>query len=150
MQLVHLGARHDDLRFELSLGLAQRGLGPGEPGLTLVEDRQLEVDAGKRYLVGTGEHNKTPVGEFKIKDRIAEPPWWQPNGQKIEYGDPDHLIGTRWMGITKAGYGIHGIRDDLADTIGKQMSAGCIRMLNPEVEELFVYIPVGTTVTIQD
>jgi hypothetical protein len=104
----------------------------------------------KRYLVGTGEFDKTPTGTFKIKDRIVEPDWWQPNGQKISYGDPEHLIGTRWLGLNIRGYGIHGIRQDLHDTIGKQMSAGCIRMLNSEVEELHVYIPTGTEVIIQD
>ncbi|MFT5499349.1 MAG: LysM repeat protein [Kiritimatiellia bacterium] len=104
----------------------------------------------KRYRVGTGEFNKTPVGSFKVKDRIVEPDWWQPNGQKISYGDPEHLIGTRWLGLNIRGYGIHGIRADYADTIGKQMSAGCIRMLNAEVEEIHIYTPTETEVVIQD
>lgn len=104
----------------------------------------------KRYRVGTGEFDKTPTGTFKVKDRIVEPDWWQPNGQKIPYGDPEHLIGTRWIGLDIRGYGIHGIRKDLRDTIGKQMSAGCIRMLNSDVEELYTYIPTGAEVIIQD
>jgi len=46
------------------------------------------------------------------------------------------------------GYGIHGTWDD--SSIGKAESAGCIRMRNQDVEQLFVLVPMGTVVTITE
>ena len=58
------------------------------------------------------------------------------------------VLGTRWMGFDITGYGIHGTTEP--DKIGQQVTAGCVRMRNEEVEELYTLIPVGTEVTIQD
>jgi lipoprotein-anchoring transpeptidase ErfK/SrfK len=90
----------------------------------------------------------TPVGDFKINDRIAQPTWWRGDGRAIPYGDKENLLGTHWLSLDIRGYGIHGTWEP--DTIGKQASAGCVRMLNEEVEELYNLIPLGTTVTITD
>jgi len=46
------------------------------------------------------------------------------------------------------GYGIHGTWEP--ETIGKAASAGCIRLLNSEIEELFNLVPLGTEVTIAE
>ena len=102
----------------------------------------------KRYRVGTGEYSKTPVGEFKITSRISDPPWWRSDGKTIPYGDPANILGTHWLGINVPGYGIHGTWD--TNSIGKQATAGCIRLLNNDVAELYTILPVGTTVTIHD
>jgi lipoprotein-anchoring transpeptidase ErfK/SrfK len=50
------------------------------------------------------------------------------------------------MGLSVASYGIHGTIDE--ETIGSQITEGCVRMRNKDVEELFVIVPVGTKVTI--
>ena len=107
----------------------------------------------KRYSVGTGKFGKTPVAEFKLVDKIVEPPWTRPtDGKLIEYGDPENLLGSRWMAIKSeehpelTGFGIHGTWE--RDSIGMQSSAGCIRMLNEDVEELFDLVPRQTSVTI--
>jgi len=100
----------------------------------------------KRYRVGTGEYASTPVGTFKINDRIKQPTWWRPDGKAIPYGDPENLLGTHWLSITARGYGIHGTWEP--ESIGSQSSAGCVRMLNEEIEELFAIAPLGTEVTI--
>ena len=102
----------------------------------------------KRYYVGTGEHSKTPVGAFKTTTRIEHPPWWRPDGKTVPFGDPENILGTHWIGLDVAGYGIHGTWD--TNSIGKQASAGCIRLLNDDVAELFTILPVGTPVTIRD
>ena len=106
----------------------------------------------KRYLVGTGVYGKTPVGTFVIDDKIENPPWWK-DGKAIPFGDDENILGTRWMRITATnntpsvtGYGIHGTWDN--DSLGKQSSAGCIRMRNEDVEEVFMLVPRGTIVTI--
>jgi lipoprotein-anchoring transpeptidase ErfK/SrfK len=100
----------------------------------------------KEYTVGTGEYDKTPLGDFKIRNKIPEPPW-----KGIPYGDPKNVLGTRWMGLinegdTVQGYGIHGTWEP--ETVGKSVSQGCIRMVNEEVEELFKIMPVGAKVKI--
>jgi len=102
----------------------------------------------KRYRVGTGEYSKTPVGEFQITSRIANPPWWRPDGQTIPYGDPANILGTHWLGINVPGYGIHGTWD--TNSIGKQATAGCIRLLNDDIAELYTILPIGTVVVIRD
>ncbi len=102
----------------------------------------------KRYPVGTGEFNKTPVGDFEINDRIAQPTWWRPDGKAIPYGDPENLLGTHWLSINVRGYGLHGTWEP--ETIGHQLSAGCVRMLNEDIEQLFTLLPIGTPVSIRD
>lgn len=101
----------------------------------------------KRYKVGTGKFGLTPEGDFKITLKQENPPW-----KGYPPGHPKNIIGTRWMAITSltdpslTGYGIHGTA--APETVGHQSSAGCIRLLNKEVEELFALVPTGTTVHI--
>lgn len=102
----------------------------------------------KRYRVGTGEYNKTPVGDFVINDRIAQPTWWRPDGKAIPFGDKENLLGTHWLSINVKGYGLHGTWEP--ETIGHQLSAGCVRMYNEEIEQLFNLLPLGTPVSIRD
>jgi len=52
------------------------------------------------------------------------------------------------MGFDLAGFGIHGTTEP--QTLGRQVTQGCVRMLNAEVEELYAIVPVGTEVTIVD
>jgi len=56
------------------------------------------------------------------------------------------VLGTRWMGLSKPRYGIHGTPAPW--TIGTMASLGCVRMYNHNVEELFPQVPMGTTVEI--
>jgi LysM repeat protein len=108
----------------------------------------------KRYKVGTGRFGKTPEGTFVIREKIKEPPWWRPDGTVVPYGNKkENILGTRWFSLKATGdtedvrgYGIHGTWSP--ESVGTDSSAGCLRMKNNEVEELFIYIPVGTPVTI--
>ena len=109
----------------------------------------------KRYQVATGRYEKTPVGTFSVVDRIPEPPWHRDDGKVIPFGDKENILGTRWMAIKATGstpeikgYGIHGTWDNAS--IGKSESAGCIRLKNEDVEELFEMVPVGTSVVIEE
>ena len=111
--------------------------------LLLTEDNQFI----KTYPVATGKDNSTPVGTFKIVTRIPNPVWYK-QGAVVPPESVENILGTRWLGISKQGYGIHGSVDPSA--IGKQVTAGCVRMSNSDVEELFDIVPVGTEVTIVD
>lgn len=104
-------------------------------------------DIIKTYKVSTGANNSTPVGTFKIESKLADPVWYSA-GAVVPAGSPENILGTRWLGISKAGYGIHGTTDPTS--LGKQVTAGCVRMLNADVEEVYAILPTGTEVTIVD
>lgn len=99
----------------------------------------------KVYRCSTGEKGITPVGSFKVVNRIVDPPWFTPEGV-IPPGDPRNELGSRWLGFDQPGYGIHGTRDP--SSIGKPVTKGCVRLLNADVEELFALLPEGTPVTV--
>jgi lipoprotein-anchoring transpeptidase ErfK/SrfK len=104
-------------------------------------------DVLKVYNVSTGANNSTPVGIFKITTKLENPVWFKA-GAVIPPESPENVLGTRWMGFDKEGYGIHGTV--APDKIGQQVTAGCIRMRNEEVEELYKILPRGAEVTIVD
>ncbi len=120
--------------------------------LYLVDGKQLF----KVYDVGLGRQNRTPVGNFLISSRTKEPDWYSPTGEKIPFGDKRNVLGTRWLRLTSTddanrnlhGYGIHGTWD--RESIGKSRSNGCIRMLNEDVEELYMIVPLKTPVIIKE
>lgn len=100
----------------------------------------------KLYHVGTGTSGSTPAGDFQITNKLINPPWYKTGEGVVPYGDPKNILGTHWLGLNITGYGIHGTWEP--ESIGKQSSAGCIRMLNEDVEELFKIVPSGTPVTV--
>ncbi len=110
------------------------------------------------YRVSTGRQDRTPACTFVINQKLMYPAWTY-NGKSIPYGDPENILGTRWIGLKPidedklgySGYGIHGTTEP--EKIGTAASLGCVRMLNEEVEELFDFIPssyanLNITVTI--
>ena len=99
----------------------------------------------KTYSVSTGENLNTPVGIFKIEEKLISPPWYK-DGAVVSPDSPEYELGTRWMGISAEGYGIHGTKDD--SSIGQHITKGCVRMMNKEVEELYAIVPGGTEVII--
>lgn len=101
----------------------------------------------KSYTVATGKDDSTPVGTFKIVTKVPNPVWYKQDAV-VPPDSPENILGTRWMGIDKQGYGIHGSTDPTS--IGQHATAGCVRMVNGDVEELFSIVPIGTEVTIVD
>jgi lipoprotein-anchoring transpeptidase ErfK/SrfK len=93
----------------------------------------------------------TPRGRFTIVTKQRHP-WWYPPDAGWAAGaspippGPGNPLGTRWMGLSAGGVGIHGTPD--AASIGYSASHGCIRMRIPEAEWLFERVFVGTTVFI--
>jgi hypothetical protein len=115
-----------------------------------IPDRQLALLEEGRVLkiysvaVGAGE-SPSPEGEFTVMSRLENPTYYKP-GTVIAPGKSNPL-GTRWMGLDKKGYGIHGT--NLPNSIGKAASHGCIRMRQHDLEELFTLVRVGDKVQLR-
>lgn len=114
-----------------------------EQPLQVIIDRKrhrLAVVSGsiiiRNYAVGLGGA-KTPLGDFKINDKVVNP-----------NGTTKGPYGTRGMQLSDTSYAIHGTLD--VNSIGANESEGCIRMLIPDVEELFDLVPMGTAVKIRE
>lgn len=99
----------------------------------------------KTYVVSTGKNNCTPVGTLKIVNKLPNPTWFKA-GAVVPPESAANVLGTRWMGFDLAGYGIHGTTEP--KELGKQVTQGCVRLCNADVEELYNIVPVGTEVTI--
>lgn len=93
----------------------------------------------------------TPLGRFYIASKQRNP-WWYPPSSSWAAGaspippGPGNPLGTRWMGLSAGGVGIHGTPD--SSSIGYSASHGCIRMRIPEAEWLFERVRLGTPVFI--
>ena len=112
-----------------------------------IPDRKLAVIENDRvvkvYQTAVGATvSPSPDGTFTIVNQIADPTWYT-KGRVVPPGKANPL-GTRWMGLSKKGYGIHGT--NVPSSIGKNASHGCIRMRNRDVEELFEIVAVGDVV----
>jgi lipoprotein-anchoring transpeptidase ErfK/SrfK len=125
----------------------------GSKRLTLFRSRGVGAMAVVRsFPIATGmAAYPTPLGSFTIR-RMARNPWWYPPKSKWAEGaepippGPGNPLGTRWMGLSVGGVGIHGTPD--AASIGYSASHGCIRMRIPDAEWLFERVRIGTPVFI--
>ena len=141
-----------------------RGIPPTVPtstfGPVIVINRslnRLQLYDGPRLVrafgVATGQAiYPTPKGTFHVIVKWKNP-WWYPptqdawaKGLKPVPPGPNNPLGTRWMGLSAPGVGIHGT--DEPASIGYSASHGCIRMEVPDAEWLFDRVNVGTTVFI--
>jgi len=109
--------------------------------LALLEDGQVK----KVYTVAVGKPSTpSPTGTFVIERRVMNPTYSH-NGKVVPPG-PGNPVGTRWMGLSLHGYGIHGTNEPRS--IGKPSSHGCIRLARPDLEELYAQVAVGDTVVL--
>jgi lipoprotein-anchoring transpeptidase ErfK/SrfK len=84
----------------------------------------------------------SPVGTFTIVNRVSNPTYYHPG--KVVPPGPSNPLGTRWIGLSQKGYGIHGT--DNPTSIGRAQSHGCIRLRNADVERLFERLRAGDVV----
>jgi lipoprotein-anchoring transpeptidase ErfK/SrfK len=118
--------------------------------LVSIPDRKLAVLEGGQVIatfpVAVGAAvSPSPIGEFQIINRISQPTYYHA-GKVIPTGK-DNPIGTRWLGLSQKGYGIHGT--NVPGSIGHAASHGCIRLRNRDIERLFTLLRVGDTVVIR-
>ncbi|MBU8907771.1 L,D-transpeptidase [Desertibacillus haloalkaliphilus] len=110
-----------------------------------------EGEVKKVYPVATGKtKDLTPEGTFTMTVKAVDPYYRKEN---IEGGDESNPLGTRWIGFDAEDtigrtYGVHGTNQP--SSIGEYRTAGCVRMHNEDVEELYANIPIGTKVLVVD
>ena len=120
---------------------------PARRIIVSIPDRKLAVMEDDRLLrvfetaVGAPK-SPSPTGSYKIINSITDPTWYT-KGKIVPPGKCNPL-GTRWLGLSVKGYGIHGT--NVPSSIGRNASHGCIRMRNRDVEELFKMVAVGDQV----
>jgi lipoprotein-anchoring transpeptidase ErfK/SrfK len=131
------------------------------PGTVIIDtsDRYLYVIQGNnramRYGIGVGRDGFTWQGILKVS-RKAEWPDWTPPPEMIQRqpylprwmaGGPGNPMGARALYLGSTVYRIHGT--NAPDTIGHAVSSGCFRLANPEIEDLYERVGVGTKVVVQ-
>ncbi|TMU83923.1 hypothetical protein FGG79_17375 [Bacillus sp. BHET2] len=85
--------------------------------------------------IGIGKDDSTPEGQFPIFNRVLEP-----------LGEHPNTFGTAALGM--GDIAIHGTTDERS--IQNTKSHGCIRLVNPDIEEIFDFVPKGAMVKIHD
>lgn len=103
----------------------------------------------KEYEVAVGTPvEPTPVGNFAVFYKEKNPTWVPASGfvdkTPVPPG-PDNPLGSRWIEFAPA-FGIHGTHK--VWTVDYPVSGGCVRMYNPDVEELYEAVEIGTPVRI--
>jgi lipoprotein-anchoring transpeptidase ErfK/SrfK len=113
-----------------------------ERRLALLEDGRLV----KSYPIAVGARvSPSPDGEFAVINH-AKDPTYRHGGKEILPGK-DNPLGTRWIGLSLKGYGIHGT--NVPKSIGKAASHGCFRMAQTDIEELYNRVQVGDRVIVR-
>jgi len=114
----------------------------------------------RSFPVGLGKHGSTPTGTWMVapQSKLKNPKWWGTAEEPArEAGDPQNPLGKFWIGlhgtdgdaVGKEGFGIHGTI--APDTIGKEMSHGCIRLVNENVERVYEMLVDGkSTIIVKD
>jgi lipoprotein-anchoring transpeptidase ErfK/SrfK len=115
-----------------------------------IADRQLAIlDNGQRlkvYPIAVGASSTpSPDGDFAIINHAKDPTYR--HGDKEIAPGKDNPLGSRWMGLSLKGYGIHGT--NVQSSVGKALSHGCFRMRTHDVEELYGLVQVGDMVTVR-
>jgi lipoprotein-anchoring transpeptidase ErfK/SrfK len=117
--------------------------------LVSIADRKLAVmdgdDVIATFPVAVGAtKSPSPTGAFQIVSRVPNPTYYRP-GTVIPSGK-NNPLGTRWVGLSEKGYGIHGT--NAPGSVGHAASHGCIRLRNRDMEKLFTMVRVGDSVEI--
>lgn len=119
--------------------------------LYVVQDSKTAI----RYGIGVGREGFQWSGLLKIS-RKQEWPDWRPPPEMIQRqpylprfmaGGPGNPMGARALYLGGTVYRIHGTNQP--KTIGYAVSSGCIRLVNPDIIDLYDKIPVGTKVVVR-
>ena len=135
--------------------------GDYSPGTIVVKTGErrlyLILDSGHavRYPVGVGKYGKQWAGTTQISGKYLHPAWSPPAVVKrdqpnipdvIPGGSPRNPMGVAAMTLAGGEYAIHGT--NVPGSVGGFVSYGCIRMLNPDITDLYGRVSVGTSVVV--
>ena len=111
------------------------------------------------YPVSIGQKEwPTPLGVFTITQQIKNPSWHVPASiraaekklgkmlPKVVKPGPDNPLGSRALRLSRRNYLIHGNNDPVS--IGSSSSAGCLRLYEKDIQELYRWVQVGGSVKI--
>ncbi|GAB4269458.1 MAG: L,D-transpeptidase family protein [Deferrisomatales bacterium] len=114
---------------------------------------------GQRLLatfpVGIGtEGRRTPLGRWQVVEKLTAPAWYVPPSIRRERPElpwvvppgPGNPLGTHALRLSAPGILIHGTHRPWS--VGREVSAGCIRLYPEDIVRLFRMVPVGTPVEI--
>lgn len=147
-QIRRMAALTSTLLLATAEALAQQEQGGGSRRIVVsIPDCKLAIlESGKVvriYPTAVGAvGSPSPAGKYTIVTRLTQPTWYGKG--KIVGPGKNNPLGTRWLGLSVLGYGIHGT--NAPASIGHNASHGCIRMRNRDVEELFAMVSVGDEV----
>jgi lipoprotein-anchoring transpeptidase ErfK/SrfK len=108
------------------------------------------------YPASVGSEEKpTPSGSLKVISIESDPTYRYDPKYKFKGVEstkpftinpgPNNPVGTMWIGLSQASYGIHGTGDP--SRVGKSESHGCVRLTNWDVERLAQSVKKGVEVT---
>ncbi len=151
-------AVHPDMRLKLVYGPFNAEVIKSEFRFNLYAGEGTERVMVASFPCGTGTNDSTPIGTFKVRtgSKLINPEWRNPRtGERFAANDPKNPIGERWIGLQGTtpetakftGYGVHGTVEP--QSIGKQMSMGCVRLGDAEVQVVYELIGDSSTVTIR-
>jgi lipoprotein-anchoring transpeptidase ErfK/SrfK len=134
--------------------------GPHRPGTIVIDTPRkflfLVQPGGRalRYGIGVGRPGFSWAG-VKTVTRKAEWPSWTPPSEMLKRrpdlprfmaGGPENPLGARALYLGSTLYRIHGTNEP--NTIGHEVSSGCIRMINDDVMDLYGRVGVGAKVVV--
>ncbi len=107
-----------------------------------------------RYGIGVGREGFTWSGVEQVTRKAEWPDWYppaemiarQPYLARFTAGGEGNPLGARAIYLGDTVYRIHGT--NAPETIGTNVSSGCIRLLNADVIDLYSRITIGTKVTV--
>ncbi|MFZ5632279.1 MAG: L,D-transpeptidase [Bacillota bacterium] len=92
----------------------------------------------KSYRVALGKGGRTPEGDLHIARKIMNP--------NKGVSDPRNTYGSRLMELSQRDFAIHGT--NIPGSIGRNETSGCVRLYNPDMEELYSIVPLYSPVKI--
>jgi lipoprotein-anchoring transpeptidase ErfK/SrfK len=135
--------------------------GDYSPGTIVVKTNErrlyyvLDDGHAVRYPVGVGKYGKQWAGTTRIDGKYLHPAWSPPAEVKrdkpqipdvIPGGSPRNPMGVAAMTLSGGEYAIHGT--NVPGSVGGFVSYGCIRMLNPDITDLYQRVSIGATVVV--
>ena len=147
-----------------TLFIYEAGSSPVAPGAAVVVAEKNENFKPQKLIamfpITPGKLEQTHHGEWAIANCLELPSWYY-DKQLLDTGirskdrskvlqippGPNLPVGILWSGLTKSGIGIHGTASPR--TIGRSLSAGCIRLANWDAMRFPTMIRPGAKVVVR-